>query len=81
MPLKEEWLKTDQGNGMIVICAGVKRGPDGKPVSAGGRVLNVIATGKTYEEARARVYLWLDQNIPASSGLAYREDIGAPPRK
>ena len=39
-----------------VLHAGTARGDDGTLVSAGGRVLSVVATGATMAEARERVY-------------------------
>jgi phosphoribosylamine--glycine ligase len=56
-----------------VLCAGaVKKGD--KIVSNGGRVMNVVATGATYDEARKKVYedalhVHFDYSF-------YREDIG-----
>ena len=43
-------------------------------MSAGGRVLNVIAHGETLEEARAAAYAELE-NIDLPGGH-YRSDIG-----
>ena len=39
-----------------MLHAGTARGDDGALVSAGGRVLSVVATGATLAEARERVY-------------------------
>ena len=47
---------------------------DGTYVATGGRVLSVVATGHTFSEARARVYLALDA-IHLEGGH-YRRDIG-----
>jgi len=47
---------------------------DGTYVATGGRVLSVVATGRTFSEARARVYLALDA-IHLEGGH-YRRDIG-----
>lgn len=45
----------------------------GKYYSAGGRVLNIIATGQTFDEARAKVY---EDALPVKFDYAfYREDI------
>ncbi|MGV0870372.1 phosphoribosylamine--glycine ligase [Corynebacterium kalidii] len=56
-----------------VRAAGVAE-KDGTLVSAGGRVLNVIGTGATLEEARAAAYEELDQiSLP---GGHFRTDIG-----
>lgn len=42
--------------GVHVLHAGTKAGPDGVPVSAGGRVLSIVAQGPTLEEARENAY-------------------------
>lgn len=42
--------------GVTVFHAGTKKDADGHIVSAGGRVLNVTATGRTVAEARQRAY-------------------------
>ena len=43
-------------DGVSVFHAGTSRNADGELVTAGGRVLNVVALGKTFEEARERAY-------------------------
>jgi phosphoribosylamine--glycine ligase len=43
-------------SGVHVLHAGTARGPDGSLVSAGGRVLSVVATGVSLAEARERAY-------------------------
>lgn len=60
-------------DGIIVYHAGTAI-KDGKIVTNGGRVLNVCAKGKTYEEARKKVYANL-KNI-YFEGMEYRNDIG-----
>jgi len=59
---------------MLVFHAGTKL-DGGKICTAGGRVLTVVAAGKTVAEARERVYL----NLPCISfeGCHYRKDIAA----
>jgi phosphoribosylamine---glycine ligase len=59
--------------GVNVFHAGTKQAGD-KIVAAGGRVLNVTATGKTLEEARARAYQAVDL-IDWPEGFC-RRDIG-----
>jgi len=56
-----------------VFHAGTKVGEDGDIVTSGGRVLTVVATGKSLEEARGKVY----ENVPRISfeGCCYRKDI------
>ncbi|QNH95578.1 phosphoribosylamine--glycine ligase [Corynebacterium anserum] len=60
-----------------IRTAGVKVAEDGSGlVSAGGRVLNVVATGATLEEARDKAYRELEQiDMP---GGHYRTDIALP---
>jgi phosphoribosylamine--glycine ligase len=57
---------------VLVFHAGTRL-EDGVPVTAGGRVLTVVAEGRTLAEARARVY---DQ-VPRIrfEGMHYRTDI------
>jgi phosphoribosylamine--glycine ligase len=59
---------------IIIFHAGTKM-EGGQIVTAGGRVLTVVATGKTLAEARAKVY----QNLPRIhfEGCHYRRDIAA----
>jgi len=59
---------------MLVFHAGTNL-DGGKICTAGGRVLTVVAAGKTVAEARERVYL----NLPRISfeGCHYRKDIAA----
>ncbi|MCF4007130.1 phosphoribosylamine--glycine ligase [Corynebacterium uropygiale] len=59
-----------------VLHAGTAAGPDGGFVSAGGRVLNVVATGSTLAEAREDAYRQLD-GIHLEGGH-YRSDIALP---
>ncbi len=47
---------------------------DGKLVTNGGRVLGVVAKGKTVDDARKKVYAAID-NI-SWEGMSYRTDIG-----
>ncbi|MCY7411819.1 MAG: phosphoribosylamine--glycine ligase [Salinibacterium sp.] len=46
---------------------------DGQYIATGGRVLSVVATGRTFAEARGRVYRALDQIT--LEGAQYRTDI------
>src|SRR3712207_2747899 len=57
---------------ILVFHAGT-RTEGGVPVTAGGRVLTVVAEGRTLAEARARVY----DNVPRIrfEGMHYRTDI------
>jgi len=58
-----------------VFHAGTKRRDDGVVVTAGGRVLTVVATGATLTEAREKAY----RNVERIrfQGVHYRRDIGA----
>ncbi len=59
---------------LVVFHAGTKV-EDGSICTAGGRVLTMVATGKTVAEAREKVY----HNLPQVhfEGRHYRKDIGA----
>ena len=58
-----------------IRAAGVAE-EDGKLVSAGGRVINVIGSGATLEEARDNAYRVMDSvNLP---GGHFRRDIALP---
>ena len=59
--------------GVRVFHAGTAR-EDGRIVAAGGRVLNVTATGRTVTEAQARAYAAVDK-LDFASGFC-RRDIG-----
>ncbi len=48
--------------------------PDGELITAGGRVLNVVALGDTFEEARNRAYEACE--LIKFEGVQYRSDIG-----
>lgn len=61
--------------GVHVFHAGTRRAPDAKIVTAGGRVLNVVGTGPTLEQARARAYEACDRIHFV--GKTFRTDIAA----
>ena len=58
---------------ILVFHAGTKLDSEGKVVTSGGRVLTVVALGKTLAEAREKVY----NNLPRISfeNCHYRKDI------
>jgi len=58
-----------------VFCAGVSRDASGALVTAGGRVLDVTATGATIEGARRRAYEAVHHI--GWRGMHYRSDIAA----
>ena len=62
-------------DGVTVLAAGVKAGPDGALVTGGGRVLNVIGCGPDVPAARTRAY----EGVGKISwpGMHHRTDIAA----
>lgn len=61
-------------DGVIVFHAGTALNPDGELITAGGRVLNVVALGDTFEEASNRAYEACE--LIKFEGVQYRSDIG-----
>jgi phosphoribosylamine--glycine ligase len=61
-------------DGVVVLHAGTRRGPRGELLASGGRVLNVVATGRDVAEARAKAYLAVEK-IDWPEGFC-RRDIG-----
>lgn len=59
---------------VIVFHAGTALNPDGELITAGGRVLNVVALGDTFGEARNRAYEACE--LIKFEGVQYRSDIG-----
>ncbi len=59
----------------MFFTAGVAEGPDGRPVTSGGRVLTVVGGGKDLNEARLRAYDRLDGI--SFDGAVWRTDIAA----
>ncbi|WP_448515931.1 phosphoribosylamine--glycine ligase [Pseudothermotoga sp.] len=59
--------------GVMVFHAGTKQ-QDGRFLTNGGRVLNICATGQTYEEARKKVYSEIGKI--RFEGMYFRKDIG-----
>lgn len=62
------------GNGWELFHAGTKRDDQGRIVTNGGRVLNILGAGADLSQALAKVYSAL-QNYD-QKGLVYRKDIG-----
>lgn len=60
--------------GVIVFHAGTARNSDGELITAGGRVLNVVALGDTFEQARDLAYEAC--NLIEFQGKQLRHDIG-----
>ncbi|HEY2812537.1 MAG TPA: phosphoribosylamine--glycine ligase, partial [Acidimicrobiales bacterium] len=66
---------SDLDDDVEVFCAGVARDADGRLVTAGGRVLDVVGFGPTIASARERAYAGVGRiSIP---GMQYRSDIAA----
>ncbi|MDF2766545.1 MAG: Phosphoribosylamine--glycine ligase, partial [Rhodospirillales bacterium] len=61
-------------DGVTIFHAGTRRDADGRLLAAGGRVLNVTATGPTLAQARDRAYRAVDL-IRWPEGFC-RRDIG-----
>lgn len=59
---------------VMVFHAGTAFNPDGELVTDGGRVLNVVALGGSFEEARERAYEAC--GVINFEGKQYRNDIG-----
>ncbi len=68
-------LETPDDAAAMVFCAGVSGGPDGRPVTAGGRVLTVVGGGYSIADARDRAYARLDKI--SFEGAHWRTDIAA----
>jgi phosphoribosylamine--glycine ligase len=66
--------KVDQLEGVHVIHAGTALDDEGKVVSAGGRVLAVVALGSDLVEARERAYDGVE--LVQLEGSQFRTDIG-----
>jgi phosphoribosylamine--glycine ligase len=62
--------------GAEVLCAGVATGDDGRLVTAGGRVLDVVGRGPDAATARRQAYVALSHI--SWPGLHHRTDIAAP---
>ena len=58
----------------VILCHAGTAFKDGKIVTSGGRVLGVVAKGKTIEDARQKVYANAEKIH--FDGMFYRKDIG-----
>jgi phosphoribosylamine--glycine ligase len=65
----------DLDDDVQVFHAGTQRREDGTLVTAGGRVLAVVAEGSTIEDAQRKVYANIERIH--FDGMQYRRDIGA----
>jgi len=59
---------------VLVFHAGTRAAADGSIVTAGGRVLTVVATGTSFDSAMRRAYAAVDDIH--FDGMQYRHDIG-----
>lgn len=64
-------------DGVTVLCAGVATDDDGRLVTAGGRVLDLVGIGPDAATARARAYAAVD--VITWPGEHHRTDIAIPP--
>ncbi len=67
--------EAEELEGVTVFHAGTAFNDDGELVTAGGRVLNVVALGDSFDEARERAYEACD--FINFEGKQFRHDIGA----
>ena len=66
--------EAEQLEGVTVFHAGTTHNNDGELITAGGRVLNVVALGDSFEQARERAYEACD--LVNFEGKQLRTDIG-----
>ena len=66
--------EAEELDGVSVFHAGTALNSDGELITAGGRVLNVVALGDTFEEAREQAYRACD--LINFEGKQFRTDIG-----
>ena len=66
--------EAEELEGVTVFHAGTALNSDGELITAGGRVLNVVALGSTFEEARKQAYRAVD--LINFEGKQFRTDIG-----
>lgn len=68
-------IKELSRNQVSVFHAGTAMGPDGTLVTSGGRVLNIVATGRGVESARNDAYSAIKNSV-FFRGMQFRTDIG-----
>ena len=69
-------LRPLANSNIVIFHAGTARNPNGQLVTAGGRVLNVTATGPSVESARKDAYSVIGNSVHFP-GMHYRSDIGS----
>ncbi len=67
--------EAERRTGATVFHAGTAKGPNGEIITAGGRILDVVGRGKTFEEARKMAYDGASRI--RFSGMDYRKDIAS----
>ncbi|MBO0888397.1 hypothetical protein J2P12_04780, partial [Candidatus Bathyarchaeota archaeon] len=68
-------IKKPSRSSVVVFHAGTRTDPNEGLVTAGGRVLNVAATGPDVRSARRDAYSTIDESVHFA-GMQYRHDIG-----
>jgi phosphoribosylamine--glycine ligase len=68
-------LRPLESSNIVVFHAGTARNSNGQLVTAGGRVLNVSATGPSVESTRKDAYSVIGKSVHFP-GMQYRSDIG-----
>ena len=66
--------------GVLMFHAGTEQTPNGDLVTAGGRVLNIVATGPELADAREKAYRYLRSSV-SFAGMQFRTDIAAGRRR
>ena len=69
-------LRPSASSNIVVFHAGTARNSNGELVTAGGRVINVTATGPSVESARKDAYSVIGKSVHFR-GMHYRTDIGS----
>src|SRR5439155_1044537 len=69
-------LRPSASSNIVVFHAGTARNSNGELVTAGGRVINVTATGPSVESARKDAYSVIGKSVHFG-GMHYRTDIGS----
>ncbi len=70
-------IRPFSNDNITIFHAGTSRTQAGELVTAGGRVLNVVATGPDIDSARKEAYSVIHSSIQFN-GMQYRSDIGSP---
>jgi phosphoribosylamine--glycine ligase len=68
-------LSDEYQDDAMVFCAGVAKGPDGNPVTSGGRVVTVVGGGADLNQATVRAYTKREEIH--FEGAKWRSDIGS----